>query len=1133
MLALRSSVSVSSFTPSFSPRILRFRRASMLVVLVFFLVMAHPHRASSYATTTDVDEATTPLVVRDISAECPYNCSGHGQCDPKTLACNCDKSWGGIGCRYPLQSYTSSSGQTLSANLTAADSWVYFLFTAPSPPKQVNFLQLQLRVTNVDKPVEVDLFALSGGPPAWPSTTAYDYASTGKALATRTLAVEQPMPGAWLFGVYVPSAPANCTLTATAFNQCPNNCSQQGTCDNTTGICTCDPGFFEADCSLALSSMISGKSYKGSLQLQEWNYYNLTVATQNELVITLTDTTATATGGVLLFTSQTQLPSLFNYDYKSSAASPTTFLQIQRPTQNAPYYIAVYSSANTQTPATYKLVANLQTLCPNDCSGAGTCDRSSGKCVCNASHSTSDCSWINATLTSGQLFTDTIEEGYWAYFNIEIESSTLLSAQVNDTKVGATGGLALYARQVHLPNFIEYDQLSYSDTQSSQALTLFDPPSGRYMFGIYAYQSTAYNFTVVSEIVCPNGCSNHGICQTDGTCQCQANWTQPDCSEFFAPITTRTNYTTTIAPGEVHYYQLNVRNANQLVFDVNATDGAYTGLQVYASPNAANPSPYVYTGAAISPSPFQRVVILGNELVMGKWNLAVFNTGGNATEYILQSVTPTICPNECSGNGICKAGVCSCFAEYTGTDCGSLNLYISTGDEASGSVASTQWNYYTTNVTGSNALLVRVREHGTYGKVWVFMQKMENGKTFPTQTVFTYANKSETDTHEIYVPSVNASGVWYIGCYGSPYLDFEHPKSNYGITVLVGCNEYKDCGTCVQDPNCGWCADNAENPSSGLCIGGTPSKPTSPRTCAAWLFSSCDIKEAQHMASYIGVIIGACVGVVVIISAVVAAYVMYRSKRWLDGPSQTAYKDPFTSLTFGVGTSNGLSSSGDGGLFSRGKSPNNSISSRTTSGRLPQQRNLVLQRSTSKRHNTKGSAEPAESYMSLPWEPQPLTTSSITGSQSSTPVTESPILQQKESPNDVSSVLLFASSSKPAMQKSEEEEKEKEEEEEEEEEEEVYLQESFENSVLLEKKNITNVQSKKNQNKAKKQSKDEDKGKSTKQLSSTKATNLTTTLPKQSKKKLRFLSSRSGHSRPDFKDESEYFGLSGYHSGED
>ena len=80
----------------------------------------------------------------------------------------------------------------------------------------------------------------------------------------------------------------------------------------------------------------------------------------------------------------------------------------------------------------------------------------------------------------------------------------------------------------------------------------------------------------------------------------------------------------------------------------------------------------------------------------------------------------------------------------------------------------------------------QVTELNTVGKVWLYMLKGDGGGTFPTQNRNTYANKSDTAVHEIFVPSVNSTGSWYIGCFGSPYLGFSEPQAEYSV-IGISC----------------------------------------------------------------------------------------------------------------------------------------------------------------------------------------------------------------------------------------------------------------------------------------------------------------------------------------------------------
>jgi len=57
---------------------------------------------------------------------------------------------------------------------------------------------------------------------------------------------------------------------------CPNNCSNHGSC-NPQGICNCQPGYSGTDCSIPTTTMISGRTYPGTVSIFEWSFYEIIV----------------------------------------------------------------------------------------------------------------------------------------------------------------------------------------------------------------------------------------------------------------------------------------------------------------------------------------------------------------------------------------------------------------------------------------------------------------------------------------------------------------------------------------------------------------------------------------------------------------------------------------------------------------------------------------------------------------------------------------------------------------------------------------------------------------------------------------------------------------------------------------
>ncbi|KAK5580194.1 hypothetical protein RB653_000207 [Dictyostelium firmibasis] len=158
------------------------------------------------------------------------------------------------------------------------------------------------------------------------------------------------------------------------FIQCSNNCTGNGVCDTTKGICQCTPGKFTGeDCSIIYHYVNSVKSSttKGGLA----SFYGVFGNAHNDLSVKI--------GGLdCKIESVTQ-------DQIDCIAPAGTGVKSINVTQNGVNYFRnnfyKYEVVNTVLP------------CPKDCSGAnnGICNSTTGQCTCINGYGSYDCSDIS------------------------------------------------------------------------------------------------------------------------------------------------------------------------------------------------------------------------------------------------------------------------------------------------------------------------------------------------------------------------------------------------------------------------------------------------------------------------------------------------------------------------------------------------------------------------------------------------------------------------------------------------------------------------------------------------------------------------------------------------------------------
>ena len=62
-----------------------------------------------------------------------------------------------------------------------------------------------------------------------------------------------------------------------------NQCSEHGTCDQTTGICNCETGYGLEDCSALLTNLTSKD--KATLKPREYAFYQVPIKQNDYIVI--------------------------------------------------------------------------------------------------------------------------------------------------------------------------------------------------------------------------------------------------------------------------------------------------------------------------------------------------------------------------------------------------------------------------------------------------------------------------------------------------------------------------------------------------------------------------------------------------------------------------------------------------------------------------------------------------------------------------------------------------------------------------------------------------------------------------------------------------------------------------------
>ena len=338
------------------------------------------------------------LLLLCVSAQCPFNCSLHGQCNEGL--CVCDVPWSSPLCDTADFGEISLpfSNASLLSFMSGGDS---FSFSVPplSP----------LSVLSLSAP-NLQLFARLAAPP---SPTVYDYFSASGSMSVSA----QTKSGAWyVLALLPPDAPELfvVSLSVRASFVCPNNCSfPRGNCMQ--GVCKCsDTAFSGPDCSQWQVQLVADVPFVAA---------NCTASTLFP-VLQLQLPTIRArvpalrflvNGSLTVAVAAARVPSRVDFDFWLDSASPSALVlgaaAVDRTwnavvmacstDQNAKTSDAIASSASSSGGS---FVFSLFPACPNDCFSPqrGQCDAAASACVCVPPYQLPDCRQFVDSLDDGE-----------------------------------------------------------------------------------------------------------------------------------------------------------------------------------------------------------------------------------------------------------------------------------------------------------------------------------------------------------------------------------------------------------------------------------------------------------------------------------------------------------------------------------------------------------------------------------------------------------------------------------------------------------------------------------------------------------------------------------------------------------
>jgi hypothetical protein len=542
-----------------------------------------------------------------------------------------------------------------------------------------------------------------------------------------------------------------------------------------------------------------------------WAYFQTSFhgSSVSELVVTVAFNTQLPDQAGL-FAAYNYIPSYTQYDFSGHVSNVTIQLIVEIP-RTGDWFFAVRGANVTLT-----ITANVQTLCPNNCSMHGVC-QSSGLCSCFDNWGLyNDCSQESSQLLIGGSVTDQTVHHMFNYYQLVLNSDATLTIQVTvnrgqkKSELDGTASYSLFVGVNYAPTLNTYDYVSRTVGMDNHVVRIEKPPVTTLMIGVWGHDVYNYTLTVYNNVTCPNRCNGNGVCLDSGICKCNANWGQEDCSLYRQSITPGSTISGGVLSKGKKYYSVVVTDFPKTVeFDFNVNTDSI-GL----NPNIV--IVYQYDQLPHLLRYAQRVVcgvncsLVVENAPMGNHVIGVINQGTNLVplNYTLTAGVEVDCPNNCSLNGQCVQSACQCNKWYRGDDC---SLYLEgLGFDPSdvSTISNGQWRFYEFNVSASTFLVLYIQP----------ATPQSGNVTLPNYRI--YAQFGRLPSLNNYIKSTAAGldyyqelliegsanifpGTWYYGVYGLGSAISYTVTASFESYCPRNCSGHGVCGDnfqCICEP---------------------------------------------------------------------------------------------------------------------------------------------------------------------------------------------------------------------------------------------------------------------------------------------------------------------------------------------
>jgi hypothetical protein len=344
------------------------------------------------------------------------------------------------------------------------------------------------------------------------------------------------------------------------------------------------------------------------------------------------------------------------------------------------WFVMAVAVQNVSMPS---LVLGCGYVCPNNCSGRGTCV--AGVCQCNdSSFSGPDCSvWVELLAADTPFVWNCTLGGVQPLVGLQLAVEQTRVPLLRVTLLSGQGTL-IGARDGRAPNRASFD-LRVSGGPGAVGEAVGPGAVGPWL--LFPQRCTGVlSFSFSFGPACPNDCLGRGQCDAaSAACLCTPPYQLPDCHDYLDALSDgETRRTALLQPWQRHVYSL-IISAPSSGVALTLSSGV-PGLSLLLGRGELPPSPDSYEASALTNgSSSDAVVAQGwqRPLLPGQyWASVIAPPPGDPTypvDYSLSLSLAHECPGNCGGpaRGTClPGGTCNCTAPWVLGDCSARSLQV-------------------------------------------------------------------------------------------------------------------------------------------------------------------------------------------------------------------------------------------------------------------------------------------------------------------------------------------------------------------------------------------------------------------------------------------------------------------------